>query len=297
MIVKIDTVDHAIKMNTGKPSCSVIVSTYNSPDWLEKVLTGYFNQDRHDFEIIIADDGSREETHHRIDELRKNSSVPIIHVWQKDDGFRKCRILNKSVLHAASDYLIFTDGDCIPRRDFISTHLNAAQRGFFVSGGSLLLPMPTSKLIDHSDIAAQRCFDKSWLYQNGLQPTRKIIRITSGALLSSLLNRFSPATCNFKGSNAAAWKDDVLKVNGFDERMAYGGEDREFGVRLRNCGIKARDVKYSAVLVHLDHAKGYRDPALMAANRELRLTVEKNRITHTDYGIAQLVAAGYRASI
>lgn len=276
-----------------KPMASVIISTYNSPDWLEKVLTGYFHQDRRDFEIIIADDGSREDTRARIDSLRKNASVPIIHVWQKDDGFRKCRILNKSVLHARSDYLIFTDGDCVPRRDFVSTHLAAAQPGYYVSGGSLLLPMDTSKLISADDIAQQRCFDKNWLYQNGLKPTRRIIRITSGPLLASLLNRFSPAKCNFKGSNAAAWKADVIKVNGFDERMAYGGEDREFGVRLKNIGVKARDVKYSAVLVHLDHAKGYRDPALMQANKALRVRVEKQKIQRTDYGIAQLLKSGY----
>ncbi|ALO46354.1 glycosyltransferase family 2 protein [Pseudohongiella spirulinae] len=267
---------------------SVIISTYNSPDWLEKVLHGYFNQNRRDFEIIIADDGSKEDTRERLDSLRDISPVPITHVWQRDDGFRKCRILNKSVLRANSDYLIFTDGDCIPRHDFIDTQMRAAEPGYFVSGGSLLLPMSTSKLITPDDIREQRCFDKQWLYANGLKPTRKILRITAGPKLGAILNRFSPANCNFKGSNAAAWKADVLKVNGFDERMAYGGEDREFGVRLNNIGIKARDVKYSAVLVHLDHAKGYRDPALMASNKALRKRVERERITRTEHGIEQL---------
>ena len=280
---------------TAKPVASVIISTYNSPAWLEKVLYGYFYQDRHDFEIVIADDGSTEETRTLIDAMRTKSPVPIIHVWERDDGFRKCRILNKCVLHANAEYLIFTDGDCIPRRDFVSTHLGSAEPGLFVSGGSLLLPMPTSKLIDRDDIEQQRCFDKRWLYQHGLKPTRKILRISAGPTLAAILNRCSPAACNFKGSNAAAWKTDVLAVNGFDERMAYGGEDREFGVRLRNRGIRARDVKYSAVLVHLDHAKGYRDPALMAQNKNLRKQVERERITRTDFGIQQLVDTGYTA--
>lgn len=279
---------------TQQPVASIIISTYNSPAWLEKVLIGYFNQDRRDFEIVIADDGSTEETRILIDAMKAIAPVPVVHVWQRDDGFRKCRILNKCVLHANADYLIFTDGDCIPRRDFVSTHIGAAEPGMYVSGGSLLLPMPLSKLIDRDDIEQQRCFDKRWLYEKGLKPTRKILRITAGPMLAAMLNRFSPAACNFKGSNAAAWKSDVLRVNGFDERMAYGGEDREFGVRLRNLGIRARDVKYSAALVHLDHAKGYRDPALMAQNKALRKKVEREKITRTEYGIQQLLDAGYK---
>ena len=44
------------------PSISVIISTYNKPHFLEKVLTGYCFQTFNDFEIIIADDGSSNET-------------------------------------------------------------------------------------------------------------------------------------------------------------------------------------------------------------------------------------------
>lgn len=280
---------------TTPPRASVIISTYNSPAWLKKTLTGYFNQDCQDFEIIIADDGSGADTKALIDSLGEISSVPIIHVWQKDDGFRKCRILNKAVLHTNTDYVIFTDGDCIPRADFVSTHLGRAEPGYYLSGSYYKLPMSTSEAITEEDIRSGRCFDKKWLYQHGLPRTRKTLKISASPAMAPLLNFMTPAKCNLKGSNASVWKDDILRVNGFDERMPWGGEDREFGVRLINAGIRPRHVRYDAICIHLDHARGYVDPAQVAANKKLRQENEKNGATLTAYGIQQLLDSGYKA--
>jgi len=95
---------------------SVIFTTYNSPRWLEKVLWGFDAQTDQDFEIVIADDGSREDTRQLIKRFARATDRPIQHIWQEDDGFQKCRILNKAIVAARGDYLILTDGDCIPRR-------------------------------------------------------------------------------------------------------------------------------------------------------------------------------------
>src|SRR6056297_2680694 len=119
---------------------SVIISTYNSPEWLEKVLWGYSVQSHNDFEIIIADDGSGAETRQLIDRMRQQTGLTIRHIWQEDKGFRKCRILNLAVLESATDYLVFTDGDCIPRRDFLEVHATEAEPGRFLSGGYHKLP-------------------------------------------------------------------------------------------------------------------------------------------------------------
>lgn len=273
---------------------SVILSTYNSPIWLEKVLIGYFCQSRHDFELIIADDGSREDTSLLIDTLRARAPFSVKHIWQKDDGFRKCRILNKAVLHAQAPYIIFSDGDCIPRFDFVAAHLSRAEPGYFLSGSYFKLPMNTSEAISHDDIRSGRCFDKHWLYAHGLPRTRKTLKITAGKKLAPFLNALTPTKCNFKGSNASAWRQDILAVNGFDERMPWGGEDREFGVRLVNSGIKARHVRYDAICVHLDHARGYVDPELVKRNKALRQHNERNNVKKTEYGIKQLLDAGYR---
>jgi glycosyltransferase involved in cell wall biosynthesis len=266
---------------------SIIFTTYNSPVWLEKVLWGFSQQTFTEFEIIIADDGSTAATKALIERFQQSSSLAIAHVWHEDLGFRKCGILNKAILQARGDYLIFTDGDCIPRRDFVATHVAEAEPHTFLSGSYFKLPMATSQAITHDDIVSGRCFEKSWLYQHGLPRRRKTLKISAGPKLAALLNRFTTTACNLKGSNASAWKADVLAVNGFDERMPWGGEDREFGVRLINSGVKAKHVRYNAVVLHLDHSRSYVDPEHVSNNKKLRLYNQKHKVQWTDFGITR----------
>ena len=98
----------------------IIVSTYNNPEWLRKTLFGYTLQTVMPDEVVVADDGSTSETRDLIDQFRDR--LPIKHVWHEDRGFQKSEILNKAIAASTSDYLIFTDQDCVPRRDFIATH-------------------------------------------------------------------------------------------------------------------------------------------------------------------------------
>lgn len=266
---------------------SVILSTYNSPQWLEKVLWGYSVQSHKDFEIIIADDGSGIQTRQLIDRLRDETGLSIQHVWQEDNGFQKCRILNSAVMASTSDYLVFSDGDCIPRQDFLKVHATQALPGHYLSGGYHKLPMATSQAITQEDIISGRCFDLKWLKSQGLATSYKNAKLTANHWQAWLFNTLTPTRCRFKGSNGSAWKQDVLKVNGFDETMAYGGEDREFGVRLVNAGIKPKHVRYNAVVIHLDHARGYVDPDIVAVNKQHRLEVEKTGTTRTTHGIEQ----------
>lgn len=270
---------------------SVVMSTYNSPAWLEKVLWGYSVQQHRDFEIVIGDDGSRDETRVLIDRLRDETGLAITHVWQQDIGFRKCRILNKAVLRAQHDYLVFTDGDCIPRRDFLAVHAARAEPGYYLSGGYHKLPMTTSTAISKDDIVSGRCFELAWLKDHGLRPGWKNTKLTAGPGMAAVLNRLTPTRCNFKGSNGSAWRADVLRVNGFDERMPWGGEDREFGVRLANSGVQPRHVRYDAIVIHLDHSRAYKDDAKVQANLRLRQHSERMRIARTEHGIAQLGSA------
>lgn len=271
---------------------SVIISTYNSTEWLQKVLWGYFCQTHRDFEIVIADDGSNDATAALLDRIRNETDLVIRHVWQSDRGFRKCRILNKAVLAAEADYVLFTDGDCIPRKDFVAVHAKEAEPGCYLSGTYFKLPMATSKAISQEDIRSGRCFQIGWLRKHGLGFWRKSYKIAAGPRLAAVLNRLTTTKCNLKGSNASAWKADVLAVNGFDERMPWGGEDREFGVRLINSGIRPKHVRYDAVVIHLDHARGYVDPDQVKANRTLRLHNEQQGVTTTGFGIHQLEGSG-----
>src|SRR5690606_31953784 len=98
---------------------SVVISTYNSEAWLEKVLLGYKQQTYKDFEVIIADDGSRASTKDLIDSYRENYPVDIMHLWHEDEGYRRQEILNVAIVKANYEYILMTDGDCIPRPDFV----------------------------------------------------------------------------------------------------------------------------------------------------------------------------------
>jgi len=266
---------------------SVIMSTYNAEAWLEKVLWGFSVQTEKDFEVIIADDGSGPATKQLLDSLAQQLPMPVVHVWQEDNGFQKTQILNKAIMAAKGDYLIFTDGDCIPRADFVATHLKYRQEGYFLSGGYFKLPMETSIAITKEDIASQRCFDVAWLKQNGLGNV-KTGKLTAKGFKAKLLNFITPTTASWNGHNASAYKADLVAVNGFNTQMQYGGEDRELGERLFNKGLKSKQIRYSAICIHLDHARGYVSDAVWKKNNEIREFTKKNKVVKTLTGIETL---------
>ncbi len=264
---------------------SVIVSTYNQPQWLEKVLWGYATQTEKSFEIIIADDGSGEETKQVVDRFKKDSKLEIVHVWHEDDGFQKTKILNQAIEATSSEYLIFTDGDCIPRNDFVATHLKLSRKNCFLSGGYFKLPEDISKLISKETIESQQCFKLDWLLKHGLKKTFKTNKLTAFGLKAWFLNTFTPTKATFDGMNVSGWKSDILAVNGFDERMEYGGEDRELGERLMNYGVKFIQVRYSAICLHLYHERPYKNEAALAKNKKIREETKKSKSVYTPYGI------------
>lgn len=268
---------------------SVIFTTYNSPEWLQKVLWGFDCQTDSNFEIIVADDGSGEETKAVVETFAKQSSVPVQHVWHEDDGFRKCEILNKAIVASTGDYIVMTDGDCIPREDFVMVHRKFAEPGYFLSGGYFKLPMPTSKLITEDDIRSGTCFSKAWLIRNGVKSNLKLMKLTAGPIRAKIYNALTTTNRTWNGHNASCFKSDALKVNGFDERMKYGGLDAEFGWRLKHSGLKAKQIRYSAICIHLDHARGYVNDEDWKRNRAIRHQTVDEKLTYTPNGIEQLL--------
>lgn len=270
---------------------SLIFSTYNSPKWLEKVLWGCVYQTDKNFEVVIADDGSNEETKHVVDYFINHTELNIQHIWHEDDGFQKCKILNKAILAAEGEYLIFTDGDCIPRKDFIEVHRHYSEPGYFLSGGYTKLPMSTSESITTGNIELGDCFNKNWLQRNGysrdLNANIKLMKLTAGPTSSKILNSLTPTKPTWNGHNASCWKKDALIVNGYDSRLRYGGLDREFGERLIISGLKTKQIRYSAICIHLDHPRGYANAEGWKLNRSIRANNIKNKIYKTEFGIEQ----------
>lgn len=262
---------------------SIIISTYNSKEWLKKVLIGFNQQTLQNFEIVIADDGSREDTKNMIDSFE--AVYPITHVWHEDNGFQKSQILNKAILACKTDYIIMSDGDCIPRKDFVAVHDNYKEPGYFLSGGYYKLTMPISEKIDQNIIEKQTCFDLGWLLKNGLKKSFKNNKLNSFGSKAKFLNWITPTKATWNGHNASGWKKDILAVNGFDERMQYGGQDRELGERLMNLGIRSKQIRYSAIVIHLDHPRGYMNKESWEINNNIRKNTRSKKIKFTPYGI------------
>lgn len=284
MNIKVYLLYFCLKINC-QMQLSIIFTTYNSPKWLSNVLTGFSYQSYRDFEIIIADDGSSEDTKKIIDSFRQKISSPIIHVWHEDKGFRKCEILNKAVLASTSDYLVFTDGDCIPHYQFMQTHFEKKEKGYFLSGGYFKLPMNISESITHQDILSGRCFDIKWLKSLGLESSFKNTKLIFNKNFSMIMNKITPTNASWNGHNSSCWKKDILAINGFDENMHYGSEDREFGERLINFGIKSRQIRYSAICIHLDHSRGYVNKEDLNNNASIRKETNVNKKVWTNFGI------------
>jgi len=263
---------------------SVILATYNQPEWLAKVLWGYHVQLHREFEIVVADDGSRAETGDLIARLRHETGLRIQHVWHADEGFRKCRILNKALLATQYDYLVFSDGDCIPREDFLAAHVRRAAPGRFLSGGLVRLPLHLSERIDVDDIVHQRATDHAWLRRHGLPLSKKCLMLTRSPWWARVCDRLTTTKATWNGHNASGWKADLLRVNGFDERMGYGGEDRELGSRLENAGVRGVQIRHQAVCVHLAHGRGYVDLLVLQSNKQRRQLVREQRLTWTPEG-------------
>ena len=266
---------------------SVVLSTCNQVAWLEKVLWGYEAQDTKDFELIIADDGSRKETYDMLQKITPQLSFLVKHVWHEDKGFRKCDILNKGILAAQTDYLLFSDGDCIPRKDFVSTHLKLRRKGRFLSGGYHKLSMDISKDLSKDDILSGRCFNLQWMREKGMPASFKNNKLTATGFKRWALNTFTPTKASWNGHNASGWLSDILSVNGFDERMQYGGQDREFGERLENYGIHGMQIRYSTVCLHLDHARGYKTQDSIQKNRNIRKHTRDTNVQWSPYGIVK----------
>lgn len=264
---------------------SVIFTTYNHPKWLEKTLWGFSAQSYRDFEIVVADDGSSQETRDVIESLQAQIDIPIQHIWQADDGFQKCKILNKAILASRGEYLIFTDGDCIPHPDFVKNHVALSAENTLLSGGYFKLPLDVSRAITRQDILDGNATRPGWLIKNGVPFTLKISKLFSHRIFGAILDTITITRATWNGHSASTWKKYVLETNGFDERMQYGGQDREFGERLVNMGLKTRQVRYRCSCVHLDHSRGYAKPESIAKNKSIRSQTRQQRLTRTDYGI------------
>ncbi|HEX9172594.1 MAG TPA: glycosyltransferase family 2 protein [Telluria sp.] len=240
---------------------SVIVATYNRPDALQAALAGCFDQTDTAFDIIVADDGSGSATQECVAALQARAPVPLRHVWQPDQGFRLSLARNRGILAARGDYLVFLDGDCIPRRDYIAQHRRLAERGFMVTGSRILLGRETTEQVLSGKLNVQ---PKRILARIGLRLRGQVGKLPQQLFtlpdIGRRRRRFSFR--RIKGCNLGVWRADLEQVNGFDESfLGWGYEDSDLVARLFNAGVMRKDGAYATEVLHLWHRDAPRDQA------------------------------------
>jgi len=259
-------------------SIGVIISAYKDYCSLDKVLAAYSVQTLMPSEIIIAEDGESKKIACLVNKWRLLLRTSLIHVTQKDLGFRKNRILNKAIKVSTASQIVFTDQDILPRNDFIAMHNKLLKPDYFISGGSHLnIKQSFHEHLDCEDIVNQSIFNKDFLNCSSLLNFSKY-RITKSRILARILDLLTPRNA-FLGCNSSAYRSDILKVNGFDEMMQYGGEDLNLGIRLNNIGCKGRRYKYSLVCLHLDHRRSYFDKKLHLENKKRNKITKQKKIS------------------
>ncbi len=266
---------------------SVIISFYNRIDYLKLVLAGLERQSFPFFEIIIADDGSDLKIVSEIEQLSRKVSFKLTHLWQEKKGFRKNKILNKSIIASNREYIIFIDGDCVPHPQFVKEHFENREEGFCITGRRVNLSKKYTELLTPENI------------NNGFIEHEKIKLIFDGIFGESfdvekglyLKNEFLRDFFNKKrrgllGCNFSIYKEDLLRINGFDERYEAPsiGEDTDIQFRLERIGIRIKSLNNIAVQYHLYHKLQERPQKNIELFNKLKIAGKY----YTPYGIKKL---------
>ena len=265
------------------PRIAVVVPTYNWPEALEAVLSSLADQIYDRFEVVVADDGSGEETRRLVERFERDAPFSVRHVWQEDRGYRLSAIRNRAVASTDADYLVNLDGDCPVPPDFLEGHARLAERGFFVRGSRVRLEPDLTARVLQERLPVHRWSRARWL---GLRTRGQIdrfspmLRLPLGPLRKTAPRKWDGA----KGCNLALWRDDYLAVNGFDEAYEeWGSEDNDLVVRLIRHGVHRKEGRYAVPVLHLWHESRARDPRNTRRFRE-RLASDVVRI---ERGVSQ----------
>lgn len=261
-------------MKKGK--ITLLISTYNWKEALRLCLLSVSAQTVMPDEILIADDGSREDTRLMIDELRSLFSVPIIHVWHEDKGFRKTLILNQALAKSTGDYIVQVDGDVILERHFIQDHYEMMERGYFVCGSRTKIgPAVTKRLVNEVSFKLNASSAKAGFVLNGFR---------SKKLRAFLAERYAKKIDHMRGCNMAFWKDDFIAINGYNEDLLdWGHEDGELVYRLHFAGVKKKFLKMGGIVYHLWHKEASKHNE--GTHLQTLEVVKENKISWCDNGI------------
>lgn len=264
------------------PTISLLVSTYNWPEALTCVLDAIRRQTHHPLEVIIADDGSRDDTRALIAREARRFPVPLYHVWHPDEGFRAAAIRNRGVAQARGDYIVQIDGDILLHPMALAAHARVAQRGRFVQGSRALLSPDRTRAILAGGTAEAVTTLRPW--SRGVQGR---LNAWYAPWLASWVRGTRDTVERIRGCHLAFWREDLLRVDGYDETYeGWGREDSDLTLRLGHTGVGRYNLKFAAVAFHLWHPPAVRDAvdrnteALERARRERRIRAQRGLSHH-----------------
>ena len=245
---------------------AVVLTTYNRPDALAAALEGYLAQENARFELIVADDGSTDDTRRVAEEYARRAPFPVSHVWQEDRGFRAGAARNRALAHTQADYVIFSDGDCVPPPSYVARHVELAEPGWFLSGSRILLSDAFTRHVLAHGVPIHRWSAAHWLLAWVRRDVNRAAPLLTRGMDASFRKRSPGRWEGVKTCNFSAWRADLVRANGFDERYSgWGLEDSDLVIRLLHAGVKHKSARYAAPVFHLWHREN--DRSQLAENR------------------------------
>ncbi|MGD9945856.1 MAG: glycosyltransferase family 2 protein [Burkholderiaceae bacterium] len=267
---------------------SVIVSTYNRPRALDRVLHGLAEQQQPPAEVLVADDGSTADTRALVAAWAARFPVPLRHVWHPDSGFRLAAIRNRAARHAQGDWLQFIDGDCVPRPNFVARLSRLAAPGWVLAGDRLLLSQALSETIERDALPVHRWGTARWLSERRGGGVNRLAPLLHWPLAAGRGLRRRDWR-HLRGASIGIGRGDFDRVNGFEESfVGWGLEDSEFAIRLLNAGVGIRSGRLALALLHLWHAERPRDD--VERNRRLLDEARAAGRTRAAQGLAESAA-------
>ena len=258
----------------GSNKVALVVSTFNRPGGLAKVLTGVAQQSRMPDEIIVADDGSAELTGKIISNWKESTGHKAIHVWQPDEGFRAAKIRNEAIRISKADYFIFLDGDCVPHPRFVEDHIQLSEENMWVQGRRAFVEL---KYVPAYFPGVTNFF--MWWILGRTSGLAKGIRWPG-----IFWKRTDQEITRIISCNMGVWAKDMERVNGFDESyQGWGLEDTDVGIRLYNAGLQRKIVYGRAVIHHLNHPESPRHE--LSSNRSKLDQTIKEKIIRCQKGL------------
>lgn len=270
-------------MTDSPARTSLVVTTYNWPQALALVLDSIRAQRVLPGEVVVADDGSRDDTRALL--LRTANEgfpVPLRHCWQEDAGFRVARSRNRAIAAASGDYVILLDGDMVLDPRFIADHCDAARERMYVQGSRVLIsPDFATQLLERG------ATEVTWR-SPGIERRRNALRLPALSRWYQARSQTLTPT-RIKTCNQGWWRSDLLALNGFDERYeGWGREDEDLAVRAGHTGLWCRQMRFAGLGFHLHHRERHHDGA--SPNDALLAAARATRVVRAPVGIERHLA-------